>query len=383
MPIDVRALEPAAWPDVAEVLGQSFNLRPGLWDTFRERLGDENVYVAREGGRVVGGCGVYRIGQVWGGRAVPLGGVAGVGVAPDARGRGVARAMMEAVLRALRADGCPVAGLYPASLRVYRSVGYEQSGERVRYEVPLAALSGFRFEVEVRPVEPLDVGNWPAFAERYRPVHGNLVRNDALWARLAQPHVGRRFAWLLGEDGYVILHHHPAEAPPFDLEIVDVVAPSAATARTLFALLAGHRSMAKKVRWWGPPGDALLTWVPEPVWAIVEHQRWMIRLTDVAAALRGRGWTGGEGELHLHVEDELLPENAGNLVLTVAGGQAEVRPGGRGELRVSTRGEGPLYAGFFPASALVGLGLVAGPEAAVATADRLFAGPIPWMREMY
>lgn len=383
-PLSVRALSPADWPDLVEVLSQSFNAPAAGWDIFRDRIGDENVRVAREGERIVGGCGIYRMGQVWGGKSVPLGGIGGVGVVPDARGRGVAKALMLDVLRWFHELGVPVAGLYPATQRVYRSVGYEQSGERLQYQAPLATLTGFRQEVEAIPVEPLDVRVRALFAARYSPVHGNLDRSEAIWGRITQGYVGRRYAWLLGDDGYVILQHQPAESPHWDLDVLDLHAPSPATARSLLALLASHRSMCDKVRWFGAPADPLLGLFPEPTWSVVEAQRWMLRIVDFAAAIAARGWPeGARGEVHLSVDDPLLGHNHGDFVLTVEGGAGTLRPGGQGDLRLSARALGPLYSGYFSASALVSLGLAEGSVRSIAGADRLFAAPTPWMREMY
>ena len=383
-PVTVRALSPTDWPSLTEVLSQSFNAPPAGWDLFRDRLGDENVRVAWEGSRIVGGCGIYPMGQFWCGKSVPLGGIGGVGVVPDARGRGVAKALMLDVLRSLHERGFPVAGLYPATQRVYRSVGYEQSGERLQYQAPLASLTGFRQEVEVIPVEPLDVRVRDLFAARYRPVHGNLDRSEAIWGRITQPYVGRRFAWLLGDDGYVVLHHQPAEGPHWELEVVDLHAPSPATARSLLALLASHRSMCEKVRWFGAPADPLLGLFPEPTWSVTQAQRWMLRIVDFAAAIAARGWPeGARGEVHLSIDDPQLLQNHGDVVLTVEGGVGSVRPGGQGDLRLTARALGPLFSGYFSSSTLVSLGLAEGSGRALTTADRLFAAPPPWMREMY
>lgn len=49
----------------------------------------------------------------------------------------------------------------------------------------------------------------------------------------------------------------------------------------------------------------------------------------------------------------------------------------------SPRALGPLYSGYYGATALRGLGLADGPEADLALADRLFAAPTPTLREMY
>ena len=109
-----------------------------------------------------------------------------------------------------------------------------------------------------------------------------------------------------------------------------------------------------------------------------------MRILDVKEALARRGWpTGVEAELHLDVRDELLRENHGRWVLAIGGGAAEVRAGGRGELACDVRGLAPLYTGMLPPRALAALGWIEGSEAALATAGRAFAGPEPWMPDMF
>ncbi len=379
--VEVRRFVDGDWGTLCPILAQSFNVPASAWPLFRERVTDERFRVATVDGRIVGGCGVYALGQIWRGRAVPLGGVAGVGVAPEARGAGAARALMIDVLRWLREGGTPVAGLYPASWHVYRSVGYEHAGERVQYQAPLASLSRFHQELDVVAIDPLDPSARAAMGARYRPTHGNLARTDAMWGRLTQSWSGTRYAWLIGDAGYVVLQH-AGEPLRWDLDVVDLAAPDVAHARTLLALLGGHRSLAQRVRWWGSPADALVGALPEPVATISEYQRWMLRIVDVPGALVARGWPpGARGELHLRVDDTILPENAGDWIVDVADGQAEVRRGGTGAIRVSERGFGPLYSGYQSPRALAAAGLLEGPD--LDRAEELFAAPLPWMREMY
>lgn len=63
-------------------------------------------------------------------------GVAGVGVAPEARGLGTAAELMRCALREMHAAGFPISGLYPAAQKLYRSVGYEQAGSRFEVRIP-------------------------------------------------------------------------------------------------------------------------------------------------------------------------------------------------------------------------------------------------------
>ena len=64
-------------------------------------------------------------------------------------------------------------------------------------------------------------------------------------------------------------------------------------------------------------------------------RRWMLRIVDVSKALEKRGYPQGtEAELHLEIRDNLLAENNGMFVLTVANYSGEVTKGGKGELQL-------------------------------------------------
>src|SRR5437879_57162 len=78
-----------------------------------------------------GPCGFLRIydyAQYFGGVAVPMGGLASVAVTPHARGRGVASALLDAALAAMREDGHCVSALFPSVASLYRIRGWEQVG---------------------------------------------------------------------------------------------------------------------------------------------------------------------------------------------------------------------------------------------------------------
>jgi predicted acetyltransferase len=377
-----RPATPDDHPGLARVLGQSFNFPEAeRWQPFWRRVGPEGLFAVEEGGRIIGGCGVYDMGQRWLGRHVRLGGVAGVGVAPEHRGRGVARALMGSVLEDLARRGLPMAGLYPASQPVYRSVGYEQSGERILYELPLASLAGIRPELPMVQLEAQLPETEEALRARYAPEHGNLDRDGAMWERLLRPTEGRREVWLIGEAGYVVVQPLGQDIH-WNVQVMDYAAPDAATARSLLGLCASLRSLCEKLRWYGSPSDLLLGLVPEVGWSVVQHQRWMLRLVDLGAALAGRGWAA-EGQLELSVEDPLLPHNSGDWRLVVEGGQGRLERGRGGGLRMGPRALGPLYSGLYSASRLAQLGLLSGSVAGLQAADRLFAAPLPWMRDMY
>ncbi|MFZ5482358.1 MAG: GNAT family N-acetyltransferase [Myxococcota bacterium] len=370
----IRVMQAGDWPALVEVLGRAFNLPdPARWATFRERIGDGNFRVAIDGDTLVGGLGCYPLGQWFGGRSVPMGGLAAVGVAPERRGEGVAARMVADTLRWLRETGRPLAGLYASTQHVYRSVGFEQAGNRVAWSVPLDALHAADRSLVATRVEAPP-------RELYRPAHGNLDRSEAIWQRIAVPREGTRWFYRLGDDGYVVLGHEGDQH--YDVVVFDHATHTPEAARRFWSLLADHRSLGKNARWFGPANEPLLALLPEMRASAEKLERWMLRVTDVPRALAMRGYAAN-GVLDLSVDDPLLPENTGRWQLVVQDGEATVSRGGRGTLLCGPRGLGPLYSGLFDAWALRAIGLVDGDDNACAAAARLFGGPEPFMREMY
>ena len=148
--------------------------------------------------------------------------------------------------------------------------------------------------------------------------------------------------------------------------------------------LADDASMASEFSWFTAPDHPLQLLLPEQSIRVRVENVWMLRILDVAAALQARGWPAGlRGELHLEIEDELLPENAGRWVLEVADGQARVRRGGEGHLRGHIRALASLYSGHRSASELASVGWVTGSSASINTADALFAARMPSMPDMF
>ena len=80
--------------------------------------------------------------QWWHGRPVPMAGVAGVQVAPEYRGQGVGRAVMTALAELMTERGYPLSVLYPATMTIYRSLGWEIAGHLHEAVLPARALFG-------------------------------------------------------------------------------------------------------------------------------------------------------------------------------------------------------------------------------------------------
>ena len=164
----------------------------------------------------------------------------------------------------------------------------------------------------------------------------------------------------------------------------DLVTLSAEASRTLLGMFANHRSTTRYFNLLGAPADPSLHLLAEQSATITDRIDWMLRLIDVPGALEARGYAAGvTGELHLEVADDVLDRNHRRFTLTVADGGGRVTEGGRGEFRVDVRGLAAIYTGYLAPAELTATGLVDAPDRALATAGAIFAGPAPWMPDMF
>jgi predicted acetyltransferase len=355
-----------------------------------DRYGTDKLRVLREDGRTVAGLTLLPLGQWWGGRLLPMGGIALVGTAPEDRGKGTATRIMTAVVREMKESGVPISVLYPAKQTLYRRVGYELAGGRWEISVVAGDVTGGVRHGTVREIRDADR---PAVEDAYRRFasrsNGTLDRPDFMWKRLTQPKKERARGFLVegegGIEGYVYLYEsESAHRFRYDLSVTDFVALTEGGARRLLAFLADHGSLGGEIGWCGDPSDPVLFHLREQRYRQRLFFHWMIRIVDPKAALEGRGYPKGiEGKLHFEIEDEVLPENAGRFTVDVSGGRAVVRTGGAGSIRAHVRGLGAIWTGHVKASSARVAGLVDGDDDALAAADAVFGGSPPWMSDAF
>jgi predicted N-acetyltransferase YhbS len=101
----------------------------------------QGMFLGAFAGQQPAGAAIFHdLRQWWAGRAVPCAGVASVKVAPEYRGHGTGRRLMTELLAAIAARGYPLAALYPATMPIYRSLGWELAGGRYRATIPARSL---------------------------------------------------------------------------------------------------------------------------------------------------------------------------------------------------------------------------------------------------
>ncbi|MBL8714760.1 MAG: GNAT family N-acetyltransferase [Myxococcales bacterium] len=353
-----------------------------------ERAGFPNLRVLSDGDRVLGGLLRVPMAQWFGGRSVATNGVAGVAVAAEERGAGVAGEMMRSFLRETRARGVPLSTLYPATVPLYQRAGYERAGARHRVSVLAERLVTGERGLSVTPLlqeDPEVLALHATFAARR---DGYLDRGPYLWDRIFRPRKGQHHAFGVrgphSLEGYVVYTNKQEHGHDTEIQVLDLVAATGRAVRRLLQLLSDHRSLANRVTWHGASPDVFTMALPDRRHELVAVDHWMLRIVDLPTALGERGFPRvPDGVLELDVEDEVLPDNAGRWRVVVEGGRAKVARGGSGALRLDVRALAALYSGYLSVHALAQLDRVDGTANTLDAADRLFPPGNPCMGDMF
>ncbi|MCW6035815.1 GNAT family N-acetyltransferase [Spirulina subsalsa FACHB-351] len=374
---------------LGDILCQSFRVLKSDWLDYSRIIGLENFRVLRGGQGVVGGLVVYPMGQWWGGECLPLAGIAAVGIAPEYRGQGAARCLMEQTLREVYEREFPLSALYAATQPLYRSVGYEQGGTRCYWQVPLEGWAGIQGCLPMVRLADEEIlghceGVYRQFAAR---CSGYLERHPALWQMILHPQQGSAFAYGVGEvgalQGYIVFSQRSQTAERI-LDICDWAALTDEAQRTLWHFLSLHRSQLEYCRWYGSVIEPRLALLPEQSAQILSSELWFLRIVNVPLALELRSYPSlMTTELHLAIEDPIIEENQGCFVLEVAGGKGRVKRGGRGSLRLKIGSLAPLYSGLYSAAQLSQRGQLEGEEAEIAIASQVFGSSLPAMPDLF
>jgi len=321
------------------------------------------------------------MGHYFGGRSVPTIGVAGVGVAPEHRGKGIAKDLMIEALREMHKEGAALSSLYPATTTLYRRVGYEQVGCHFEHSYPASRIAPKRSQLTVTPSTDNDI---PAIKDCYRrfATHCDsaLDRNDYIWERVFSPRIGMANGFVIREGtqitAYIFLRQ---ERDPIHgrhtLHISDWIATTPAAAERIVSFVGEFGSMAEEVYFGAGSAHPLFALIEEPRYLKLRFKDyWMMRLVDIAKAMTLRGYAPGlTADLHLDITDDILPENSGRWVVRVRNTETTCERGGNGDIRASARGLAALYVGMLPPHLLATQGLISGAPQPLRIAGGVFA----------
>ena len=380
------------WEQFTAIEGQAFATTREKTEQYVAAVRDHVIArFAFDGDRVVAGALALPCHQVAGGRPVIAGAVASVCVSPEARGRGLGRAVMSSLVTAMRDEGLALAPLWPSSVAFYRRLGWEIAGQVSEFTVPANALRGLPASgqavrdpdlVEVQELRSAVAGRWCGPIER-----------PPWWWTWRQPEpapdLTYRYGWR--EAGRLTGFAAFRQEPPagrrwgFDVWVSDFWADTSDALDGLSGLLASDGSLSPMIRY----AHGVLPTTPDLMWRVGElnvdttgTNAWMLRILNPALALEQSGWpAGADHRLEFALEEPGVP--ARHLTAEFAGGSARTTPGGVGRVRIGVGAFSAWFAGGMRAETAARLRLMDAEPDDLATMDMLTAERRPWLPDTF
>ncbi|SEQ96678.1 GNAT family N-acetyltransferase [Microlunatus flavus] len=324
----------------------------------------------------------------FGGRVLPVAGIADVTVAAEARGAGVLAPMLLALLEGARERGAVVSTLWASAPHIYRRTGYEVVAATRLVDVPSAVLGAVRAlgDVRLRRAEVADAERVRGLYDAWAASHdGALTRRGVSFPGTDEQLLARFTGITLAEDpdgrplGYAAWVRGRGDGSGPELSVPDLVATHVDAYAALVRALASFGSVASTVRLRTTGDDLVRLLVPSLDWGPVKDELYSLKVLDVERAFTGARCAPGLAvELGFTVAGDVLPGLDGAYVVTASDGVVRcVRGPARDDRTLSPRGLALLVTGARPSRDLRVLGLLVGGDPAQdADWDALVAGRV-------
>ena len=374
--------------DVVRALCEAFGGEPERRTERVTRWRDNWRVLRDDAGRMISSLHAIPMGQYFGGRSVPMVGIASVATPPEFRGGGGATVMMEECIRELAGRGVPISTLFASTQRLYRKVGYELAGHRFKWTIPLAELPRERGPGRIRRAAESDrAGIESCYREFARSRDGSLDRGPFVWSWLGHDGAG---CFVVEDAGEIVAYveSEQVRVPGSSrrrLCMEDCFASTPEGWLTIWRFWTGFASMCDTVETYAGPCEPEFLAILEQRYRVELSEHWMVRLTSLPGAIEARGYPGHvAGSLDARVVDPLVPENDGVWSLSFADGRASCqRSEASPDAEIPIGQFAPIYTGFCSARSMRDTGRIRGDDDAIALLDAAFAGPAPSMGDMF
>ncbi|GGG05337.1 acetyltransferase [Paenibacillus albidus] len=247
------------------------------------------------------------------GRAIHMGGIAGVATWPENRRQGLVAKLLSHSLQTMNEAGQLLSFLHPFLIPFYRKFGWEVYCEYKKYSIPAANFPA-KTEVEgsvIRDHSDIDElnGMYRMFAERY---NGTLQRDKDWWTHTVMSE----------EDHHAVFYSHSGEPEGYVLYkiekgelVIDELVHLTETARKgLWTFLANHDSMVTGAALKMVPSDDILPYLlPDPRIPQEIYPYFMARLVNAKAFVESYSFNVPSRlqKQKLYIEDKHAPWNNG------------------------------------------------------------------------
>ena len=343
---------------------------------------------AVEGSRVLAQAADREFDGWFGGRVLPVAGIAGVTVAVEDRGRGVLGPLLVELLQQARARGAVVSTLFPSAPGIYRRPGYEVIAGTRWVDVPSSALSGLppASGLTLRRAGERDAETVRRLYDTWAAgVDGALTRRGVSFPATDAELVGAGTGITLAEDeggvarGYAAWTRGPGSGSGPELTVVDLMATRTEAYVALLRALGSFASVAATVRLHTTGDDLVRLLLPSTAWAPVSEDLYMLKVLDVEAAFTGARCAPGLAlRSGFTLAGDVLADLDGSYTLVAEAGRVTcVRGSAVDDRTLGSRGLALLVTGAAPCRDLRALGLLTGGDPAQdADWDALVAGRV-------
>lgn len=347
-------------------------------DVTRDALGGLGARrVVEKEGRVVGVGALYAL-EIWiAGKKAPVGGMASVAVAPEARRQGVARALIAALHAEMESRGAAFSLLYPFEEGFYARLGYAVTCPVLKLRVPCRKLATPEDLEKIAGFTVVAAEGSQAMAlyeEVARRTSGRMVRSELQW--LERFSKESRY-WMgvasssHGLEAYASFSYESrADDMTQTLVVHETVARTDAARRALLVAIGRQCDQVETVELSLPFDDALAVGL-HGAHARLERGP-MVKPVSARRALSSRGYLG-DGDVTLACTDA---PGAMPLRLLVRSGVAEIsEASARADIELSTATLGSLVASGLRPTEAAELGLLRGNRDVLRVADQIFTAP--------
>ncbi len=322
------------------------------------------------------------------GTAMAFGGVTGVGTRPEYRRQGIVRKIVTKSFEVQRDSGQAVAGLWASQAAIYQRYGYAAMGANRTYQVdtvdvnftdgdngncPVRRLTGTEAVAEAKKVYLSYV------ADRF----GYLHRSQYLWGNFFDESgdgpVYAAVAYANDEPQAYVIYTLRSEkvdnvARGQEIKVRDLAWLNMDAYRSLWSYL-GQHDLVGRITWENAPVDDPLKEIfmePRMLHTRDAEGSWL-RIVDVEAALRERGYIR-PGKVTISIdEDSLAPWNTGTWSLEASPEEAAVTSSAnQPDATMSIKSLASLFCGNHSARTLRSWGLLQADDAGIETLDNLF-----------